>query len=153
MTQRSTVHDTFVINRNFSFGRETVFAAWADVTAKARWFVGPKGWEMQRRELDFRAGGEECVAGRFPDGRTSRFVAHYYDIVPNERIIYAYEMYLNDVRISVSVATVEFKERADGTLLVITEQGVFLEAFDGARGREEGTRVLVDQLQRALQGS
>jgi hypothetical protein len=60
-------------------------------------------------------------------------------------------MYIDDVRISVSVATIEFKERQAGSLLVITEQGVFLDAFDDARGREHGTRVLIDQLERALQ--
>jgi hypothetical protein len=35
-------------------------------------------------------------------------------------------------------------------MLVITEQGVFLDEFDDARGREQGTLVLIDQLERAL---
>jgi uncharacterized protein YndB with AHSA1/START domain len=153
MTVRSTVHDTFVINRTFAFPRDLVFAAWATLEAKSRWFVGPGGWEAKTRELDFRAGGHERVAGRKPGGRVSTFSAHYYDIVPNERIVYAYEMYLDDVRISVSVATVEFKERKQGTQLVVTEQGVFLDDFDDARGREHGTLILIDQLERALQGS
>jgi uncharacterized protein YndB with AHSA1/START domain len=88
--------------------------------------------------------------GGFPNGKVSDFDARYYDIVPNERIVYAYEMHVNDVRISVSLATIEFKERNAGTQLVITEQGVFLDDFDDARGREEGTLVLIDQLEQAL---
>jgi len=150
MIKRAAVHDTFVINRSFSFGRELVFAAWASLEGKSRWFVGPGGWQQKSREMDFRVGGSERVVGGKPGGRISTFAAHYYDIVPNERIVYAYEMYLDDVRISVSVATVEFKEQRGGTLLVITEQGVFLDEFDDARGREHGTLILVDQLERSL---
>ncbi len=41
MTKRSTVHDTFVIDRAFAFEREVVFAAWASAEAKSHWFVGP----------------------------------------------------------------------------------------------------------------
>ena len=151
MTKRSTVHDTFVINRTFSFERALVFEAWTSAEAKSRWFVGPKGWEAQQRELDFRVGGHERLVGCRPDGRTSTFDAHYYDIVANERIVYAYEMYIGDVRISVSVATIEFKEHEEGTQLVVTEQGVFLDDFDNVRSRQQGTEILIDQLAEALQ--
>ena len=153
MTKRATVHDTFVINRSLAFARELVFAAWASVEGKSRWFAGPDGWQQKIREMDFRVGGRERVVGRKPSGPVSTFDAHYYDIVPNERIVYAYEMYLDDVRISVSLATVEFKEQRGGTLLVITEQGVFLDEFADARGREHGTWVLVEQLENALRRS
>jgi hypothetical protein len=62
-------------------------------------------------------------------------------------------MYLDEVRISVSLATIEFKERAAGSQLVVTEQGVFLDSFQDARGREHGTNLLMDQLEQALQRS
>jgi uncharacterized protein YndB with AHSA1/START domain len=153
MKERRTAHDTFVIDRTFAFDREVVFASFASAAAKSQWFAGPAGWQMLVREMDFRPGGDEKVAGRFPDGRVSSFAAHYYDIVPNERIVYTYEMHLNDLKISVSLATIEFKEHQDGTQLVITEQGVFLDDFDGARGREEGTGILMNQLAEALRRS
>ena len=41
MSDRKTAHATFVIERTFSSLPPQVFAAWADVKAKARWFVGP----------------------------------------------------------------------------------------------------------------
>jgi uncharacterized protein YndB with AHSA1/START domain len=148
--KRSTVHDTFVITRTFAFPPELVFSAWSSAQAKSRWFAGPTGWETQRRVLDFRVGGEEQVIGRKPDGGVSTFTAHYYDIVPNERIVYAYEMYIDGTRISVSAATVEFKEQKGNCQLVVTEQGVFLDDFDDARGREHGTRILMDQLESSL---
>jgi uncharacterized protein YndB with AHSA1/START domain len=150
MTKRSTVHDTFVIDRTFAFEREFVYAAWTSAEAKSQWFVGPSGWESQHREMEFRVGGRERVKGRRPDGKVSSFDARYYEIVPNERIVYAYEMHIDDVRISISLATIEFKKRKEGTGLIITEQGVFLDDFDDAPGREHGTRVLIDQLERAV---
>ena len=151
MTKRSAVHDTFVIERTFSFKRELVYAAWTSAQAKSQWFVGPSGWEVQLREIEFRVGGRERLKGRRPDGTTSLFDARYYEIVPNERIVYVYEMHTNDVRISISLATIELKERGEGTELIITEQGVFLDGYDDAGRREQGTRVLIDQLEQALQ--
>jgi uncharacterized protein YndB with AHSA1/START domain len=151
MTKRSTVHDTFVIDRTFAFKRDFVYAAWASAEAKSRWFVGPSGWELQLRELEFRVGGRERVKGRWPDGKTSLFDARYYEIVPNERIVYVYEMHTNDVRGSISLATIEFKDRKEGTGLIITEQGVFIDGHHDAREREQGTQVLIDQLEQALQ--
>jgi len=151
MTKRSTVHDTFVIDRTFDFKRDFVYAAWTSAEAKSRWFVGPSGWELQLRELEFRVGGRERLKGRRPGGATGLFDARYYDIVPNERIVYVYEMHTNDVRSSISLATIEFKDRKEGTGLIITEQGAFLDGHDDARKREQGTQVLIDQLEQALQ--
>jgi uncharacterized protein YndB with AHSA1/START domain len=151
MSKRSTVHDTFVINRSFAFRPELVFAAWTSAEAKAQWFVGPSGWQAQLRELDFRVGGREQVIGRKPNGSVSRFDARYHEIVPDQRIVYVYDMYTGDTQTSTSLVTIEFEARAAGTALVITEQGVFLDGLDDARGREHGTHVLIDQLERALQ--
>jgi len=151
MSKRSTVHDTFVIDRSFAFEREFVYAAWTSAEAKSKWFVGPNDWKSQLRELDFRVGGRERVRGGRPDGSTTLFDARYYDIVPNERIVYVYDMYVSDVRISISLATIEFKDRKTGSGLIITEQGAFLDGYDDVRGRERGTQGLIDQLERALQ--
>src|SRR5258708_933006 len=122
MTQRSTVHDTFVIKRNLAFKPELVFAAWASTEAKSHWFAGPTGWTAQVRELDFRVGGREQVIGRKADGSLSKFNARYHEIVPNERIVYVYDMGMDDIQTSVSLATIEFKGHKEGTQLVITEQ-------------------------------
>ena len=69
------------------------------------------------------------MVGTWTGGKTSAFDAYYQDIVPKERIIYAYGMKINGAPISVSLATIEFKPAGTGTLLIITEQGAFL---DGA---------------------
>lgn len=148
---RSVVHDTLVVRRNFQYSPEKVFAAWASADAKSKWFVGSGGWVLLERQMDFRVGGHERLSGRRRDGRVTRFDAHYLEIQPNERIIYAYEMHLNETRISISLATVEFAPAPTGTALLITEQGAFLDGYKDAGSREEGTRKLMDQLETALQ--
>ncbi|MCY1562231.1 hypothetical protein D9M68_995910 [compost metagenome] len=56
-------------------------------------------------------------------------------------------MSLDDVRISVSVATFELTEDGDHTALKLTEMGAYLDGFDeGGCLREEGTKVLLDNL-------
>jgi uncharacterized protein YndB with AHSA1/START domain len=115
-----------------------------------RHFEGPAEWEKKRHEFDFRVGGRERLSGGPKGGRVHSFDALYQDIVPNERIIYTYDMHLDETRISVSLATVEFKAAGAGTLLIITEQGAFLDGYDDAGSRERGTRWLLDQLEASL---
>jgi uncharacterized protein YndB with AHSA1/START domain len=150
MTERSAHHATFVIERIYDAAPARVFAAWADPKAKARWFVGPDAWEKSNHELDFRVGGRERVSGGPPGGPVHAYDARYMDIVPNQRIVSTYDMHLDDKRISVSLATVEFTPAGAGTRLIYTEQGVFLDGYDNAVQREEGTRDLLGNLATAL---
>ena len=76
----------------------------------------------------------------------SRFDAIYQDIVPNERIMFSYDMHLDDRRISVSLTTIEFKPEGSGTRLAFTEQGAYLDGWDNPADREEGTAGLLDAL-------
>src|SRR5204862_4944577 len=105
MTERSIEHGGFVVERVYNASPDRVFAAWSDPQAKARWFDGPEA----EFEVDFRVGGWERRRGMLPDGREYTFEALYRDIVPGRRIVYTYDMLLDGVRISVSVATAEFK--------------------------------------------
>ena len=150
MSQRSVSHGTFIIERTYAASPARVFAAWADPAAKAVWFVGPDGWKALRREIDFRIGGRERLTGAHPDGRVSDFDGVYHDIVPDRRIVYSYGMHVDDKRISVSLATVELAPAGSGARLTFTEQAAFLDGFDGAAGREQGTGMLLDQLGRML---
>jgi uncharacterized protein YndB with AHSA1/START domain len=90
------------------------------------------------------------VRGALTDGPVTDFEARYFDVVPNERIVYAYQMHLDERKISVSLATIEFKPAGSGTRLVLTEQGAFLDGYDDAGKRETGSGVLMDQLDAAL---
>jgi len=151
MTQRSTHPATFAIDRTFDAPPETLFNAFADPATKARWFEGPDEWTKGPREFDFRVGGHERTSGGPPGGQVHAFHACYQDIIPNQRIVYSYDMHLDDKRISVSLTTVEFKPAGTGTRLTFTEQGVFLDGYDDAGSRESGTRWLLDKMDAATQ--
>jgi uncharacterized protein YndB with AHSA1/START domain len=150
MTKRSTTHATFVIEREYAHPPAKVFAAFADAQSKAKWFGGPEDWEQSDHTLDFRVGGKESVSGGPPGGPVHAYNAEHWDIVENERIVSAYEMHLDQARISVSLATMEFKPNGSGTTFVLTEQGVFLDGYDDAGERERGTRELLSQLEAFL---
>jgi uncharacterized protein YndB with AHSA1/START domain len=149
MTETSARHATFTIERDYATTPARVFAAWADPAAKATWFVGPAGkWQEISRDFDFRVGGRERVKGMHEGDLVSAFDCVYLDIVPDRRLVYAYDMHLNGTRISVSLATVEFKPAAKGTRLVFTEQAAILDGFDDpdGLGRKHGTGGLLDNL-------
>jgi uncharacterized protein YndB with AHSA1/START domain len=160
MTGRSVLHDTFHVDRIYPATPARVFAAFASREAKDAW--GDTG-DLESadqgaggdQEFDFRVGGRERFSVRW-QGTSLRYDALYYDIVPEQRIVYSYEMYANDVRISVSVATIEFAKTGDGTALTWTEQGAYLDGIDGpeaANLRKDGTTEMLDGLTRYLQSA
>jgi uncharacterized protein YndB with AHSA1/START domain len=151
MTERSVSHGTFVIKRRYQADPVKVFAAWTDAAAKTIWMDDPDyksdGGEY---ELDFRVGGRERFGGLTPDGTPYRYDALYYDIVPGHRIVYSYEMYAGDDRMSVSLTTVEIVPDQDGTKLTYTELYTFLDGIDKPEAREEGTAWMLDNLGKYL---
>ena len=150
MSDRSVTHNTFTLERTYDAPVARVYAAFADWDAKQKWFASPEGWVQGEAKMDFRVGGSEVNKGGPKGGPMHSFFSRYYDIVPNERIVYAYEMYMDDKRISVSVATFEFEAKGRQTRLKLTEQGAYLDGFDNGAQREEGTRGLLDALGESL---
>jgi uncharacterized protein YndB with AHSA1/START domain len=148
---RSVVHDVFHIERTYDATAEQVYKALSDEVAKSRWFYGPEGWRLIERTMDVRVGGRERVKGGFDGGVTTTFDAIYHDVVPRERIVYTYEMRIDERKISVSLATLEIEPMGRGrTKLKICEQGVFLDGYDDAGKRKHGTGDLLDKLGASL---
>ncbi len=152
ITNSPVVHGSFTIERTFKSAPARVFAAWADIDMKARWFIGPPDkWQVLRREIDFRVGGQELLQGEFMGTVKTLFAARYHVIEPNQRLVYMYDMYVGNVHLSVSLATIEFTPTSDGgTRMTFTEQAAFLDGKDGTKSRETGTAVHFDQLRAEL---
>jgi uncharacterized protein YndB with AHSA1/START domain len=153
MTERSATHDQFTIERSYPAAPSRVFAAFASSEAKNIWGdtgdIEPAVGHAGQAEFDFRVGGRECFGYQY-SGVTYRYDALYYDIVPDQRIVYSYEMYADDARISVSVATIEFAKSGDGTALTYTELGAYLDGIEQPGLRQEGTTQMLDNLTRYL---
>jgi uncharacterized protein YndB with AHSA1/START domain len=149
---RSVVHATFHLERTFDAPVHRVWRALTEQAAKQKWFAGPPGgsWETLERYMDVRPGGRERLKGRWEGGVVSTFDATYYDVIPNERLVYAYEMLMDDRKISVSLATMQLEADGDRSRLKVTEQGAFLDGYDDSGSREQGTGFLLDALGASL---
>ena len=150
MTERTVTCNTFTIERTFAASPERVFEAFANVNQKVRWLAPlddeALGVVFAHAEFDFKVGGHERFTFVEEDGRKMRYDAVFYDIVPSQRIVYSYEMYSNESRISISVASIQILDATDKTILVWTEQGAFLDGLDTSDLREGGTSWLLDNM-------
>jgi len=148
---RSVVHGSFHLERSYDAPVARVWKALTDETAKQRWFAGASGrWELLERHMDVRVGGSERLKGRWEGGVVSTFEATYHDVILNERLVYSYVMHLDERKISVSLATVQLRAEGGKTTLMLTEQGAFLDGYDDAGSREQGSGHLLDALGASL---
>jgi uncharacterized protein YndB with AHSA1/START domain len=154
MTAQPVIHDTFVLKRIYPTPVSRVFAAFTTKEAKEAWGdtgdLDPSEPDPDSSDaaFDFHVGGHERFGFGY-QGVSQRYDATYYDIVPQQRIIYSYEMYADGVRSSVSIATIEFVSVDGGTALTWTEQGAYLNGVDGAEApqlRRGGTSEMLDGL-------
>lgn len=146
MSGYSVGHGTFVVERTYDHPVEKVWAAWADGELKAQWFGAP-GENNRAQVFEFRPRGRESLKTRIHDGRTIAFDVLYQDIVPNNRILYNYDMHVDCRKISVSLAALEFSPQVSNrTHLRLTEYGLFLDGLDNVGLRKQGTLGLMEQL-------
>ena len=149
-TERRLAHSGFTLTRHYPAPVERVWAAFAEEDQKRAWYGDGDSFEPGEWAFDFRVGGRDVAEGRFHDGPVSRYEATYTDIVEHVRIVTTYDMWLDGVHMSTSVASLELEPgptTGSGTRFTHTEHGVFLDRFhaDGP-GREAGSRGLLDAL-------
>jgi uncharacterized protein YndB with AHSA1/START domain len=152
---RSISHGIFTLERTYPrVTPQRVFDAFASIEGKNGWFTAPNdAWEIAERTMDFQIGGRERLMGKWASGMVTEFDALYFDIIPGARLVYTYEMRLDGRKISVSLATFEFKPAAGGgTHLIHTEQGAFLDGYDDNGSREHGSREIMAKLTAYLEG-
>jgi uncharacterized protein YndB with AHSA1/START domain len=152
VTDRSVAHGSFTVERTYPAPPRQVYAAWATQAAKDAWFGEGDDFlaVTDQYTLDFRVGGRERLDGTLPSGKAFSYDAVYHDIVDGRRIVASYDVCIDGQRTSVSLMTVEFVSSVDGTRVVLTEQGSFLDGLDSNAQREEGALDSLVKLGRYL---
>lgn len=142
---------SFCLERTLNAPVQAVYKAFTDPVAKARWFGGGDGYKVLTRDMDIRAGGRETLRGQWDNGIINEFQAVYFDIEPEKRLVYGYDLWLNGKKLSVSLVTVQFiKLAAAQTRLILTEHGVYFGGAEDIAAREMGTGFLLDMLEKSL---
>ena len=139
-------HTTFVVERELATSPRHAFRFFSEPALKLRWNECHPDWEVLEDRCDFRVGGVEAKRWRTGAGDEQTFLAYYLDIVPAERIIYAFDMTLRGARVSASLATVEFMPSASRTRMLFTEQMAYLGDAASMRARIAGTGAGFDKL-------
>lgn len=143
----------FTLTRDYPVPVERVWDAFAEEDQKVLWFGDGDGDAFVPGEwaFDFRVGGRDVAEATFHNGPVSRFEATYTDIVEHVRIVTTYDMWLDGVHMSTSVASFEFEPIDEGTRLTHVEHGVFFDQFwDDGPNREAGSRGVLETLGRYL---
>jgi uncharacterized protein YndB with AHSA1/START domain len=153
MTQRSVLHTSFVIERQFKASPKRVFAAWTDPQAKRRWSDCHADLSDNDYSLDFRPGGAETHRVVMPDGSVQLVQKQFFDIVPNARIVFGYDIQLDARRLSVSLVTVQFEPSRAGTHMTMTEYVAYLDGQQDLEERIRGTNEGLDRLELELQSA
>ncbi len=159
--ERRLARSGFTLTRDFPVPVERVWNAFADETEKLAWWGAGDALEPREWEYDFRVGGRDVAEGEFHNGPVSRYEATYTDIVEGSRIVTTYDMWIDGVHMSTSIASFEFEpiDGADetdgiggpGTRFTHVEHGVFFDQFwaDGPN-REAGSRGILKNLERYI---
>ena len=147
MIERRLARADFTLTRDYPVTIQHIWNAFAKEDQKRAWFGGGSAAESTDWAFDFRVGGRDVDEAEFHGGPVSRYEATYTDIVEHVRIVTTYDMWLDGIHMSTSVASLEFEKIRDGTRFTHVEHGVFFDQFwaDGP-GREKGTRGLLDAL-------
>ena len=145
--ERRIARAGFTLTRDYPVPVERVWDAFADEQQKLAWWGAGDGVEPREWAFDFRVGGRDVAEGKFPDGPLSRYEAPYTDIVEYVRIVTTYDMWIDGIHMSTSVASLEFEAIGPDTRFTHVEHGVFYDQFwaDGPN-REDGTRGLLQAL-------
>jgi uncharacterized protein YndB with AHSA1/START domain len=151
MSTRTVVHDTIRLERLLAEVKPSVvFDAWADPALRSQWDNPGDNFVVTEQTQEFRVGGRQT--SRFGPPGDPRYWSdgEFLDIVPNRRIVSAGTMHDGNVTTSVTLFTVEFIAKGDGTLLVLTDQSAFLDAAETPSDRRSGWQTIVDRLTRFL---
>ena len=153
-TEQATIHNTFVLERHFPQRPARLFSAFSQPALKRRWYA-EGDHDILDFHMDFRLGGDEKYRYRFREGHpiAGSEISNesiFQDIVEEKRIVMTSRMSLNGKPIVVMLATIEIVPAENGTDLILTHQGAYIDWPDGAKMIEVGWGHLLDRLLKEL---
>ncbi len=151
MTEPTTLHDTFIIEKRYASSVAQVFAALGNPELKRRWYANT----AETFEMDFREGGREYTVSLMGDdtpfpGAALVSDVVYQDVVADRRIVLVQTMSLGGRHISSALMTFELLAEDGGTTLICTHQAAFYEGSGGPDMRRHGWEVLFGRLDQVL---
>ena len=137
---------------------ERIWPLFAELPLRKKWVRMPGPSSTSTHEFDFRVGGSERLTNTFVSGDVSEQLENrstFFDIIPNERIVFSYEAIVADLLRWVALVTVDFAPTAAGTHLDWTEQYSFVnlstpDGVDDVKHLIGGTRLRLNGLVAAI---
>ncbi len=156
----TAVIGTFTLPLELAAPPARVWRFFAELPLRRSWVRMPGPSSTATHDLDFRPGGHERLTNTFVSGETREELENrttFYDIVPEERLVFGYEAIVAGILRWVALVTVELAPNAEGagTLLGWTEQYslVHLSTQDGVDDVKHlvgGTRLRLNGLALAV---
>jgi len=141
-----TNHATLVFERKIQAPVTDVFAAYANARARAQWSA-PAGDIIVFDQDEFREGGQDQFRCG-PEANPSIVgTTHYFEIVPEERIVSAETLVLDGTRLAISLITTEFDDCGESTSLKSMVQLLSLVGQDMVAGYQHGNNAALDGLE------
>ena len=113
-TKRTQAHATFAVERTYPVPVAAVWHALSDNAAREQWFTAGDAFSAEEKHHDFRIGGQSTETGQWHGGPRSRFQSTYTDIVEPERIVFTYDMWVDERHLSTSVTRSRWRMTATG---------------------------------------
>lgn len=148
---KTTPQSSFLVKRLLPASPAHAYRFWSDPALRRRWTDCHPDWSALENTSDFRVGGHERQRQRAPDGLVQQVDTHYLDLIPGERIVYAYAMQINAAPLSASLVTIDLVAEGKQTRMTFAEHLSLLDGSLDIGQRELGTGDALDMLVKALQ--
>jgi len=134
---------TVVVRKVLQADRDTLFRAFSDPKIMRRWFFpGDEGWYADVTS-QFKVGGQYRIDMHDPDGNTHSHWGEYREIDAPHKMVFTW----NSDLVEATEVTVEFREAAGGTEVVLTHE--FLPDEERREEHREGWTECLRNLERA----
>ena len=119
--REAEIPEALRLSRRLKAPRETVFRAFTDPVALAKWF-GPEGVNVTKVKVDLRPGGGYSMVFNASDGDSHSLSGAYREISPPERLVMTWVWDHGGMAGIETLVTIEFAEAGAETELTLTHE-------------------------------